>query len=110
MITHLFDRYVSEANTNNKQYALEVLEGYYFIPSKLMAWNGRYIRYIDTKDTYDMKVKIGGFLVNDDKFTMVLKNQQRVFKVKKQNVVCFMLPNPNDRLNDVFKRVIKKLQ
>ena len=92
----LSKRFPSEHNQNTLDYAHDVLDGYCYVPIRYKLWEGRYVRYLDMKDTFHMNLKLGGFVINDNKYTVTLKNDKHVFKVNKRNRLWFMTIHESD--------------
>ena len=57
IVTNIYTRFNSASNANNLQYALEVLQGYRYVPNKFRLVPGRYVRYIDTTDHTNMTLR-----------------------------------------------------
>jgi len=105
VVTEMLNRFPSEKNTNTLEYALEVLDGYCYVPVKLTLWIGRYVRYLNMSDSFDMKLKLGGFVVNDNGYTVTLKTNKNLFefayiRVSKRNCIWFMV-----MIDDDIKRI-----
>jgi hypothetical protein len=94
--TMLSTRFVSEHNTNTYDYASKVLESYCYVPSINTLWNGRYVRYLDMRNTFGMTLKVGGFALHDNGYTVTLKNENRTFNVAKRNHLWFMVITTDD--------------
>lgn len=97
VLTGMLNRFRSETNTSTLEYALDALDGYCYVPSKQTLWLGRYVRYLSTKDTKNMKLRIGGFVVSDNGYTVVLRqagdneNPKHVRVKKNADHVFFMV-------------------
>lgn len=108
IVTDLLNRFPSENNTNTLDYALNVLEYYCYVPLKYTLWPGRYVRYLNTSDAFNMKLKLGGFVLNDNGYTVTLRNinSNRTFKVNKRDSIWFMTMVENDlhriRMNELI--------
>ena len=97
VLTGILNRFRSETNTSTLEYALDALDGYCYVPLKQTLWLGRYVRYLSTKDTKGMKLRLGGFVVSDNGYTVVLKQGPRLVRVKKNaNHVFFMVMIDSD--------------
>lgn len=97
VLIDLFNRFLSEANTNTLDYALSALDGYCYVPLSFTLWPGRYARYLDTSNAFDIRVKMGGFVVNDNGYTITLiNNNNRTFRVDKRKCVWFMVMIDDD--------------
>lgn len=106
VVADLLNRFRSEQNTNTIEYATTALEYYCYVPIKHTLWSGRYVRYLSTSDTYNMKLKLGGFVMSDNGFTVTLVNEHRTFRVDKRKAVWFMTMVENDgyriRMNELL--------
>jgi hypothetical protein len=90
VVTDLLNRFVSESNTNTLEYASNALDCYCYVPVKYTLWPGRYVRYLNTLDAFNIKLKVGGFVMSDNGYTVVLSNDKRAFRVDKRNCIWFM--------------------
>ncbi len=98
IVHNIYNRFINENNKNNLDYALEVLKEYRFIPNKYIIPNGRYIRYIDTKDTKDMKLKLGGFVISDNGYSTTYKSKTNLVKLSKKHCIIFVLITHAEKL------------
>lgn len=99
VIENIYELCKNEANQNNKEYALEcIADSYRYVPNKYMLIPGRYIRYIDTTDHTDMKVKLGGFVISDNGYSLVYKNENRFVKLNKKHCILFMSITYNEQI------------
>ena len=97
LCTTLKKRFISEINQNTYDYAVDVLEEYVYVPSNRTLWVGRYTRYIDMKEPFTMSLKLGGYVVKDNGYTVtLLNNRKHIFSVSKRSKIWFMLPTCND--------------
>tara|TARA_Y100000816_G_C25898085_1_gene468476 strand:- start:208 stop:615 length:408 start_codon:yes stop_codon:yes gene_type:complete len=106
IIDNVYNRFKSEKNENNRQLCIDKLEHYCYVPNKFKLWDGHNVRYIDTTNAWDMSLKLGGFVINDNGYTVVLKNHKRIFRVKKQGTHFFMLLDNNDKIRSIIKHMI----
>ena len=106
IIENLYQKFQSEDNTNNMNYALNVLNGFVYVPNKFQLWDGRYIRMIDTKQSFNMKLRIGGFLVEDDGYHIKLLNNEKIYVYDKRNCITFMMLTENDLFINKIKSLI----
>ena len=91
IINNIYSRFINEKNANNRDYALNVLKDYRYVPKGYIIPAGRYIRYIDTKNHNDMKLKLGGFVINDNKYSLVYKTtKDRFVKLDKSHCIMFV--------------------
>ena len=94
-----------ENNYNNKENALESLENYRYVENKYVIPSGRYFRYIDTKDHTNMPLKLGGFVLSDNKFSITFKSageEQRIVKLNKRHCVLFVFITDSEKLRCHF--------
>lgn len=90
-------RFPSEYNTETMIYAQDVLDGYCYVRNPYRLWVGRYVRYLDMTDAYRMHLKLGGFCVSDNGYTVKIRsNNNRIFSVSKRNRLWFMVINDTD--------------
>lgn len=106
VVNIIYKRFQSEANEGNRTYALEALSDYVYVITRYHLWSGRYVRYIDMSDALDMKLRLGGFVVDDNGFTVTLKNNEHIFQVCKKNKLFFMRFNEEDN----FRKFVSTLQ
>lgn len=104
VIKDLYSKFKTEENLNNHEYASEKLNGYAYIPNNFQLSNGRYVRYIDTTDAFNMILKVGGHVINDNGYTATLKNDHRIFKVSKKGKLFFMLMTQNDAIRSFVNK------
>ena len=86
----LYTKYKSETNLNTLYYCRNVLDGYCYVPDKYTLWVGRYCRYLCLKDIMDIKMKVGGFVISDNGYTVTIKQNKKIFKVNKKDKFWFM--------------------
>lgn len=99
IIQNIYQLCKNENNENNKEYALSCLvESYRYVPNKFFLIPGRYIRYIDMSDHTDMKVKLGGFVISDNGYSIVYKNDHRFVKLNKKHCILFMSITYNEQI------------
>ena len=104
LLKNLYNKFKSENNYINLDYATNTLANYAYIDNKFKLYDGRYVRYIDTTDAFDMKLKLGGFVIRDNGYTVTLKNDNRFFKVSKQGKYFFTLMNKQDAIRSYLTR------
>ena len=102
IINDIYHRFVTEANENHRQNCLQKLEDYCFVNNKNKMWDGRHVRYVDTTNAFDMPLKLGGFLIDDNGYTVTLKNDKRIFRVRKQGKHFFMMINNRDKIRSLL--------
>ena len=82
LLDELYTDYLVYAqNHDNKKQALSNLKNYHSINfSKIKL--GDYIKYISKKYFYDIELKSGGFVIKNNKQSLLIKNNLGVFSVK----------------------------
>jgi hypothetical protein len=106
VVTGIFNRYRSETNTSTLEYAMDALDGYCYVPIKQTLWLGRYVRYLSMNDTKNIKLHLGGFVVSDNGYTVVLKQGPKLVRVKKNSDhVFFMVMIDNDVTRIQMKQI-----
>lgn len=101
----LLNRFPSEHNTNTLYEALDALEDYMYVPLEYTITPGRYARYLNTSNAHAMVLKTGGFVVQDNAYTVTLRNAYGVFRVNKRNNVWFARINEQDKFRINFNNV-----
>lgn len=98
LVDVLSKRFPSEHNLETLQYAQNALDGYCYVRSPYRLWPGRYVRYLDMTDSCAMKLKLGGFCLSDNGFTVVVRrpSDNRTIRVARRNVLFFMVINDTD--------------
>lgn len=93
VIQNIYNRFMSESNLNHLHSALDALEGYRYVPRGFSIPSGRYIRYIDTTQHNDMPLKLGGFVLSDNGYSVVFKSSgftERVVRLNKKHCIMFV--------------------
>ena len=98
IIQNIYQLYLNESNENNKDYAVQSLDEYKYINNKISINPGSYLRYIDTSNHKDMKLKLGGFVINDNGRSLVYKNDNRFVKLNKKHCILFVKITYNEKL------------
>jgi len=106
LIDVLSNRFRSEHNTGTLEYAQEALDGYCYVPRDNRLWVGRYVRYLDMTNAYNMNLKKGGFCVADNGYTVKIRNNNKTFNVSRRSRLWFMVINDTDvkqiQMNSLF--------
>ena len=108
VINNIYSRFMTEANSNNMQYALDTLVEYRYVPNTFILPTGRFIRYIDTNDHANMILKLGGFVISDNGYSIVYKScatEQRIVKVNKKHCIVFLSINYDEQLRCSIKNM-----
>ncbi len=92
-VRNIYTRFSSEKNVNNMEYALKSLEGYRYVPHGYCIPQGHYVRYIDTSESNNMPLKVGGFLLSDNGYSMTIKSSANSMfvKINKRHCVVFVM-------------------
>ena len=99
VIQSTFEKFQNESNFNSMEYALDVLpEEFVYVPNNTLLSEGRYIRYLDMRDPMEIKLRIGGFLLSDNGYTISLKGPEKTFRVSKKKSLFFSQINDTDRI------------
>ena len=99
IIQNIYQLYFNESNINNKDYAIQsLLEEYKYVNNKYSINPGSYVRYIDTSNHKDMKLKLGGFVITDNGYSLVYKNDNRFVKLNKKHCILFVKITYNEKL------------
>ena len=54
-------------------------------------------------------MKIGGFVMSDNGYTVTIKQNKKIFKVNKKNKYWFMTMTENDQLKINLKNMMNKM-
>jgi hypothetical protein len=74
-----------ENNKTNIYETLEKLNNYTFVKNIIDLEKGDYIRFLNTKHFYDIKLNVGGFIENIDKNLLSIINNNKYYKIKFNN-------------------------
>lgn len=102
IVSNIVNRFPSEHNTNTLYKAFDDLEDYSYVPHEFSITPGRYVRYLNTTNAHAMVLKTGGFVVQDNSYTITLRNAFGVFKVNKRANVWFMRITEQDKFKINF--------
>ena len=61
-----------------------------YIENDYLVPQGKYIRYLDLRDTTNIKLRIGGFVLNDNGYSVSIKGFKKCIKFSKKNVLIFI--------------------
>ena len=98
LVSMLSKRFPSEHNLETLQYAQKALDGYCYVRSPYRLWPGRYVRFLDMTDAYAMNLKLGGFCVSDNGYTVRVRRtfDNRTISVPRRDRLFFMVINDTD--------------
>ena len=77
-----------------------------YIPNDTLLSEGRYIRYLDMRNPLDIKLRIGGFLLSDNGYTISLKGPEKSFRVSKKTSLFFSQINETDRVRVAVNKYV----
>ena len=107
VIQSTFEKFQNESNFNSMEYALDVLpEEFVYVPNSTLLSEGRYVRYLDMRDPLDIKLRIGGFLLADNGYTISLKGPEKTFRVSKKTSLFFTQINETDRVRVAINQYV----
>jgi hypothetical protein len=88
--------------TGTKRDTLQRLQGYVLDTDKpfLEVYYGAYYRYMDLTDK---KLMVGGFLSDDNGYTVALSNHGRTFKITRKNRVFFRKVGDKEKRYKMFQ-------
>jgi len=105
VLKNLYERFMNETNCNNYEKYAKDLEYYRYIRNTWVIPNGRYLRYIDTSDSKNMKLKKGGFVVDSNKYIFKLFDKRYgQLTIDKHNRVFFMKLNNDDAMRSALQK------
>lgn len=103
VIHNICNRYKNENNTNTLNYCLEALEGYRYVPNKYLIPSGTLIRFLDTYKPSELKLRLGGFVINDTGYRVTFKSNGKVMSLQKKNSVIFSLITQDERFRLILR-------
>ena len=107
IVQSTFEKFQNESNFNSMEYALDVLpEEFVYVPNSTLLSEGRYIRYLDMRDPLEIKLRIGGFLLSDNGYTISLKGPEKTFRVSKKTSLFFSQINETDRVRVAINQYV----
>ena len=109
VVQNIYARFMSEQNANHVHYALQALREYRYVPNKYCIPMGHYIRYIVTTAHLDMKLKVGGFVMSDNGFSVTFKSSANnmLIKLSKRHCIMFVMITHNEKLRCALSKVDK---
>lgn len=91
ILKNVFEKYMNEKNSNEYTKVSTLLHEYRFIKKDWIIPNGRYIRYLDISNPFEIQLKKGGFVMYSSKYIFKLHNQPcGKFTVGKENKIFFV--------------------
>lgn len=103
VIHNICNRYKNENNINTLNYCLEALEGYRYVPNKYLIPSGTLIRFLDTYKPSELKLRLGGFVINDTGYRVTFKSNGKIMSLQKKNSVIFSLITQDERFRLVLR-------
>ena len=106
-IEDIYERFKCPKNDFNRKETLDKLDGYTHVENEYTLIPGRYARYLDSTDIMNIYVKVGGFVVSDNGYTVVFRNNNngRNYRVRKRNKSFFMIMMSEDVLRTRIYRM-----
>jgi len=97
ILESVYNRFMNEANYNNLEKTRSALMQYRFIHKDWILPQGRYIRYISTKNPNNIVLRCGGFVLDCNKYIITIFNKYIGKHVvsRKENII-FMKLNADD--------------
>tara|TARA_B110000977_G_scaffold201646_1_gene297462 strand:+ start:6851 stop:7270 length:420 start_codon:yes stop_codon:yes gene_type:complete len=97
IVESIYNRFMNEKNYNNLGKTRQALENYRYVHKDWILPQGRFIRYITTNITGDMRLKGGGFILECNKYTFYVFNKYvGKFHICRKNAICFIQLNRDD--------------
>lgn len=92
-----------ETNQDNFKETYDKLDGYKYVRVSELE-EGRYIRFLNTKFFYDIKLQKGGFInsINKKKKLISLINGNKIIKIFYPSITIFMKLNESDRVKQLI--------
>ena len=92
-----------ETNQDNFKETYDKLDGYKYVTVSELE-EGRYIRFLNTKFFYDIKLQKGGFInsINKKKKLISLINGNKIIKIFYPSITIFMKLNESDRVKQLI--------
>ena len=108
VLNNTFSKYINEHNHNTMEYAVNTLvENYRYVPNDTILTEGRYVRYLDMKNPFEIHLRLGGFVLHDNGYTVTLKGNERSFRISKRRSFFFSQINDTDRIRAAVHDYIK---
>ena len=99
IIENTFSKFQNENNYNVMEYALDILvDNFTYVSNDTYITPGKYVRYLDMKNPLDIKLRIGGFALADNGYTVTLKGSDNSFRVSKKNGIFFTQITDTDKV------------
>jgi len=89
ILKNVFEPFMNEKNKNNYDYILSIIDNYRYVPKNVCIPEGRYVRFLDTKNQNDMMLHVGGFLTSDNNYSITFLYKDNVYKYNKRNLIIF---------------------
>ena len=82
--TMLVQKFKSEMNTNTWWECSTKLDGYCYVANHMQLYVGRYVRYLYTKNPLNIELKLGGFVIDDNGYTVTLRNDKYIYRRRRR--------------------------
>ena len=107
IIQNTFSKFQNEHNFNTMEYALDVLpENFTYVRNDTVISNGKYIRYLDMKKPLEIYLRLGGFVLSDNGYSLTIKGIDRNFKLSKKNNLFFCQISDTDRIRSAVDEYV----
>ena len=107
VIQNTFEKFINEENYNTLDYVNQCLiDEYIYISNDIILSEGKYIRYLDLKNVNKIKLRIGGFVLFDNGYSVTIKGQNGNIRLSKKNKIFFSKMTDTDRIRDAVKEYL----
>ena len=107
VIQNTFEKFINEENYNTLDYVNQCLiDEYIYISNDIILSEGKYIRYLDLKNVNKIKLRIGGFVLFDNGYSVTIKVQNGNIRLSKKNKIFFSKMTDTDRIRDAVKEYL----
>ena len=107
VIQNTFAKFQNEHNFNTMEYSLDVLpENFVYVPNDTVIANGKYVRYLDMKKPLEIYLRLGGFVLADNGYSITMKGVDRNFKVVKKHNLFFCQITDTDRIRSAVEEYV----
>lgn len=109
-LTSLFEKFINEHNSKTLEYCREALVDYRYMSNNNTIPEGHYIRHIDTRDPFNMNLRLGGFVTHDNGFSVKIRgttvdDRSYVYSLNKKRSVIFVKITDNEKMRCLCKEL-----
>ena len=79
---------------------------YIYVPNDTILSNGKYMRFLDLKDAMSIKLRLGGFVTNDNGYSFTIVNNNRCLKFSKRNKLIFSRLSDSDKIRAAINEYV----